>query len=512
MPNTVSIKTFEEILAELNADLTTFGSQITNAQEGGAYDLIKRACCRILADAYQILDLALDQAFIDTATGDWLDLKAVELGTTRLNATKTIKEFTLRRISTSGVLQVAVGDIIKSPVVPNRTGRLRFFSILSTNSILAAAGLAGQFENGIGEITVRFEAEDGGTDYNNIEEQLNQATVEFEIESGLSGVDEVESTGEDVTPGTNAETDAELRERLKTRWAILATGATRQAYIEFAKEASNQVYDANVTENQPGGNPVDVEVAVSGPPGSRALIIGKNASTNNFDPDYTSDGLPSIVTGTQDGGDNQSILTDSTAQFITDGGVRVGDIVKNLTDGSQGVITARTETTITATLSGGTENDWDNGDVAEIDRNNGSTTDAVTIALGNLIHTYIRTRCPSTDLIYLYSILVGSDYKSVDEVTTNLDVDIEAAEGHVAADVKTLVETRLSAFFTVQPIVEDVEPLEVGEKLLFSALCTTTGKTPGVADYKFNTPVPDNDVTANKYQVLIEGTITVGDL
>jgi hypothetical protein len=36
--------------------------------------------------------------------------------------------------------------------------------------------------------------------------------------------------------------------------------------------------------------------------------------------------------------------------------------VNNTTDGSSGVITANTETTVTAVLSGGTENDWDNGD------------------------------------------------------------------------------------------------------------------------------------------------------
>jgi hypothetical protein len=41
----------------------------------------------------------------------------------------------------------------------------------------------------------------------------------------------------------------------------------------------------------------------------------------------------------------------------------VGMIAYNLTDFSEGVITANTETQISATLSGGTDNDWDTGDL-----------------------------------------------------------------------------------------------------------------------------------------------------
>ena len=54
-------------------------------------------------------------------------------------------------------------------------------------------------------------------------------------------------------------------------------------------------------------------------------------------------------------------LTDGTADFVV-AGVIVGDVVHNTTDGSWGVITALTATTITATLAGGTEDDWDIGD------------------------------------------------------------------------------------------------------------------------------------------------------
>ena len=68
--------------------------------------------------------------------------------------------------------------------------------------------------------------------------------------------------------------------------------------------------------------------------------------------------------GSHTGAANASVLTDSTLALTTD--ELVGYTIKNITDGSRGIITANTATTITATLYGGTENDWDNGDAHHI--------------------------------------------------------------------------------------------------------------------------------------------------
>jgi hypothetical protein len=65
--------------------------------------------------------------------------------------------------------------------------------------------------------------------------------------------------------------------------------------------------------------------------------------------------------GEHTGLDNASVLTDDHADFLR-AGVKVGQTIFNITDGSSGTITARTQTTITATLSGGAGNDWDIGD------------------------------------------------------------------------------------------------------------------------------------------------------
>lgn len=79
---------------------------------------------------------------------------------------------------------------------------------------------------------------------------------------------------------------------------------------------------------------------------------------------YTNIGTPSQVDGTHDGAANAATLADTTATFVA--GELVGGIVRNITDGSIGTITANTATTVTATLSGGTDNDWDVSDVYQV--------------------------------------------------------------------------------------------------------------------------------------------------
>lgn len=64
--------------------------------------------------------------------------------------------------------------------------------------------------------------------------------------------------------------------------------------------------------------------------------------------------------GTHDGSNNVAIMTDGGESFGTSN--YVGMTIYNNTDGSSCTITANTGTTITCTLSGGTDNDWDTND------------------------------------------------------------------------------------------------------------------------------------------------------
>lgn len=69
-------------------------------------------------------------------------------------------------------------------------------------------------------------------------------------------------------------------------------------------------------------------------------------------------------TGTHTGAADQAVLTDAGATWTIN--ALVGRTIYNTTDNSSGTIISNTADTITATLSGGTDDDWDNGDAYSV--------------------------------------------------------------------------------------------------------------------------------------------------
>lgn len=106
--------------------------------------------------------------------------------------------------------------------------------------------------------------------------------------------------------------------------------------------------------------------------GKRGVIHNQNRNSNCW-------------MGWQDGGDNESLLTDGSQAWTVD--ALIGMQVFNQTDGSSGFITDNDGDTVTATLAGGTDNDWDDGDVYEINNSQMVITTgmAVPTTLGLLI-------------------------------------------------------------------------------------------------------------------------------
>ncbi len=69
-------------------------------------------------------------------------------------------------------------------------------------------------------------------------------------------------------------------------------------------------------------------------------------------------------TGTHNGSANASVLTDTNQNWTTN--ALAGYFIYNTTDGSSAVIASNTATTVTATLAGGTDSDWDVSDAYRI--------------------------------------------------------------------------------------------------------------------------------------------------
>jgi len=133
--------------------------------------------------------------------------------------------------------------------------------------------------------------------------------------------------------------------------------------------------------------------------------------------------LTNYALGAHSGADGAAALTDAEAHFVVN--ELVGLTIKNLTDGSSGLITANTGTAVTATLVGGTDNDWDSGDAYIIEGAGYDTEDwdSFTPAFG--AGSSIRqTEHYDVDPVYL-KVLV----ENLDEAKAVTDVKIIMAVG-----------------------------------------------------------------------------------
>ncbi len=162
---------------------------------------------------------------------------------------------------------------------------------------------------------------------------------------------------------------------VKLEWEI--PGDWVPTFIEAGSpEASGPSGGSFVTINDYRGYFISIQSTTS--PGTLAQVdkvtIVPGAGYSLLVLDETRADVIIATGGTHDGSANASALTDTSEDFINTHGVLIGDIVDNITDGSSGTITGfSTDTnkfdTIAATLSGGTDNDWDSSDKWRIKRN-----------------------------------------------------------------------------------------------------------------------------------------------
>jgi hypothetical protein len=95
--------------------------------------------------------------------------------------------------------------------------------------------------------------------------------------------------------------------------------------------------------------------------------------------------------GTHTGGADASVLTDSDQNWFTN--EWVGYYLLNTTDGSRGLVTSNTSTTITAVLAGGTDADWDSSDAYLIAKGVNSNS------AGGISHRFmVKTRTAGADI------------------------------------------------------------------------------------------------------------------
>jgi hypothetical protein len=161
---------------------------------------------------------------------------------------------------------------------------------------------------------------------------------------------EFHSNGSSVSPTERAARSTEIY-----GCTFVQNGVTMGSNPIFGRGGTFGMFSNSATGTWPGSAIIklDCERGFSGAGDGGSNRDGNQAISNHG-------------TGTHTGSSGASVLTDSTAtwstsELVTGTGVEAFWIY-NLTDGSKGQITANTATTVTATLTGGTDNDWDAGD------------------------------------------------------------------------------------------------------------------------------------------------------
>jgi hypothetical protein len=161
-----------------------------------------------------------------------------------------------------------------------------------------------------------------------------------------------------------------------------------QMWEWYKNDYTNSVYSLAFTQirsgtgvffdnkiNRSGGGLAAIHIDNDRSNYSTSYADGKCRGHFDWDGNETIDATQSVLTtyygathfsGTHSGDNNAAILTDSTAAWtssrLAPSTTSAGTTVYNVTDGSKCLVTANDGTTITCTLAGGTDNDWDTGD------------------------------------------------------------------------------------------------------------------------------------------------------
>jgi len=250
-------KTENEIREEIFQEVRKQLPQITHFNEGGVLRGFIEIVARFIKVIYDLLNVVFDNAFVQTASGVWLDMKCVEVNIYRFEARKTRGKVVFERDSTEGNVNIPKGTLISSRTMSDG----KKYNFFTTDSFVLLEGQPSAM--------VEVEAELAGTAYN-----LPPYTI-TEIISPLPGIDRIYNLPDwIVQPGLDEESDESMRQRYKLAWQSVPC-ATLSAYESWARSVPgvNQVAIIPVGR---GGGTVDVVItSVSGEASDEILVSVK---------------------------------------------------------------------------------------------------------------------------------------------------------------------------------------------------------------------------------------------
>jgi uncharacterized phage protein gp47/JayE len=248
------VRTSDQVLDQLFGHLVDGDSGITNVRPGGVTRTYMEMVSLTLGDLFALLRTVLEQSYVTTASGGWLDLRVADMGMVRLPATRTEGVVTM---ATDGEFPVSVsaGTIVATSYDVEGE-RLRY---RATESVVIPEGVV--------IMDVPVAAELVGASYN-----VAGGTI-TSLVTPVPGVVSVVNDEDWLTSeGTDQETDDALRTRAMLRWAELSVGATADTYRAWALAVSGVVSAAVMDELPRGAGTLDVViVGVAGVPSAELI-------------------------------------------------------------------------------------------------------------------------------------------------------------------------------------------------------------------------------------------------
>ncbi len=252
------MKTRQEIAGEIFEQCKKEIPQVSHFKSGGVFRLFIEIIASFLEKLYQESESLLANRFLQTASGDYLTLKAKELGIeARFPAQKTQGYVVFSRNKKGNNITIDANKIIATKA--NSQGQVFRFKVLE-EIILTEDQL---------NIRVLVEAEEYGSAYN-----VPVGTI-TEFVTHISGIEKVSNSETKwiTQSGKDLESDDDLRLRCLSIWQGLS-GANKGAYTAWAKSVSD-VEEVRVVGTS-NGDSDDVS-------GSVLVVCTSKGNTEPFD-------------------------------------------------------------------------------------------------------------------------------------------------------------------------------------------------------------------------------------
>ena len=248
------IKSFSEVLDDMMSELVV-RTPFTNLNPSAAIRGLLEVIAKVIADLYGLVKTVMQQSFVQTATGSWLDLKVREMGIFRKVAikTKVYLTFTCQSPAAQNIT-IPAGTICKSQ---KDSGGNDYRFITTEETVL---------EEGQTSVQVVAEAELPGKSWNVGQDSITRMVTRV---TGIHAV--TNGVGFLIREGSDPESDEQLRERAITKWETLGLGGTRGAYRNWALSVPG-VIAASVLDDFPFG-PGTVGVVILGENGAHSAEL-----------------------------------------------------------------------------------------------------------------------------------------------------------------------------------------------------------------------------------------------